>query len=122
MNEKRNKTIYLVATCLLTLLMLFSSGMYFLKYEMMTESFVKLGYPTYLIYPLAIAKLLGLIAIWTNKSRLLKEWAYAGFFFDMVLASVAHLSIMDGDFGPAIAGLLFLITAVVFERKLEQGN
>ena len=55
--------------------------MYFTKYEMVKGFFQSLGYPIYLIYPLATAKVLGIIAIITKKSRLLKEWAYAGFFF-----------------------------------------
>lgn len=111
------KTIYYTAKGLLTALMLFSSGMYFLNYEMVVESFTQLGYPTYLIYPLAIAKILGLIAIWTKKSNTLKEWAYAGFFFDLVLALTAHLYVEDGEWSPAFAGILFLIISVIFKKN-----
>ncbi len=35
--------------------------------------------------------ILGLIAIWSNKSATLKEWAYAGFFFNFVLAFLAEV-------------------------------
>jgi len=74
MNQKRNRIIYLIATGLLTALMLISAGMYFFNNEMVSETFRNLGYPTYIIYPLAIAKILGLITIWTKKSTTLKEW------------------------------------------------
>ena len=59
---------------------------------MVVESFTQLGYPAYLIYPFATAKLLGLVAIWTKKSETLKEWAYAGFTFDFLLAISASKS------------------------------
>ncbi|WP_369073566.1 DoxX family protein [Ancylomarina longa] len=59
--------------------MLISISLYILKHEMVSKTFTHLGFPTFLIYPLALAKLLGLIAILSKKSALLKEWAYAGF-------------------------------------------
>ncbi len=49
------------------------------------KRFSEIGFPTYLIIPLMSAKTLGLIAIWSNKSQLLKEWAYSGFFFLFLL-------------------------------------
>ena len=49
-----------------------------------------LGYPSFTVIPLAIAKILGIIAILTNKSRTLKEFAFAGFLYDIVLASLGH--------------------------------
>ena len=64
--------------------------MYIFNYEMVETMFTSFGYPTYIIYPLAGAKLLGLFAIWNPKFNVLKEWAYAGFFFDAVLASGSH--------------------------------
>jgi len=69
MSSKRNKIIYLVATGLLTAFMSMTVGMYIFNNEMVSEVFTKLGYPTYIIYPLAITKILGLIAIWTKKTQ-----------------------------------------------------
>ena len=77
--------------------MTFSVYNYFFNYDAISGFFVKMGYPTYLIYPLASAKILGLIAIWGNFSNALKEWAYAGFFFNTVLAFFAHFMINDGQ-------------------------
>lgn len=118
MNSKTIKIIYLTSTGLLSLLMLFSAGMEFFNNEEMTQEFVKLGFPPYLIYPLGIAKILGLIAIWTKKSNTLKEWAYAGFFFNFLLASSAHINIGDGKAAPAFAAIILLLVSYIFEKKL----
>ncbi|MRT91827.1 DoxX family protein [Ancylomarina sp. 16SWW S1-10-2] len=116
--EKRNKIIYWIATGLLSALMLMSASMYIFNYEMVSQTFVKLGFPVYIIYPLAAAKILGLIAILTKKSKFLKEWAYAGFFFDFVLALSAHLLINDGAFLPAIVAIVLLIISYRYDKKI----
>lgn len=112
-----NKVLYYLSTGLLTLLMLFSAFNYFFNYEMIEGFFINLGYPTYLIYPLAIAKLLGLIAIWTKISPLLKEWAYAGFFYDTVLAFGAHYFV-DGEIAFAAVGIALVVVSRYTEGKL----
>ena len=85
---------------------------------MVSETFTRLGYPTYIIYPLALLKILGLIAIWTNKSRMLKEWAYAGFFFDFLLAFSAHVSVNDGEYAGALAAIVLLIISYLFGKRI----
>ena len=111
MNKRGYKTIYLITTGLLSLLMLFSAGMYFFNHQMVVDTFERLGYPTYIIYPLAIAKILGLIAIWSRKSTTLREWAYAGFFFDFLLAFTAHLYVKDGEHFAALMAMIFLLVS-----------
>ena len=112
------KAIYWTATVLLTLLMLFAAFNYIFKHELIVIVFQKLGFPTYIIYPLAVAKLLGVAAILSKKSKTLKEWAYAGFFFNFVLAISAHLNAGDGQFAPALASLALLSTSYVLDRRL----
>lgn len=118
MTTRTNKTIYWIATGLLTLMMLMSVGMYFFNHAEVSETFTKLGFPTYIIYPLAIAKLLGLVAIWTNKIKALKDWAYAGFFFNFILAIAAHIMIKDGEHMPAIVALVLLLVSYMYSKKL----
>ena len=118
MSMKRDKVIYWISTGLLTALMLMSAGMYLFYNEMVSEIFTSLGFPTYIIYPLAVAKILGLIAIWTNKSKMLKEWAYAGFFFDFMLAASAHIMVSDGEYPGAIVAMILLIVSYVFDKKI----
>ena len=118
MNEKQNKIVYWASTGLLSLLMFFSAMMYFFQTPMASEMFTNLGFPVYIIFPLGVAKILGITAILTKKSDMLKEWAYAGFFFDFLLAISAHLSIGDGEFSGALVAMLFLLTSYFTERKL----
>lgn len=116
--NKRDKIIYYTVTGLFTAHMLMTVGMYLFNSEMVGEVFESLGFPAGMVYPLALAKVLGLIAIWTNKSRLLKELAYAGFAIDFVMASVSHAIAGDGG---AIAPIVALVMAGVsffYHRKL----
>lgn len=114
---KRDKIIYYIATGLLTLLMLFSAGMYFFNHEEVAGMFTSFGYPTYIIYPYAVAKLLGLAAIWVIGNKTLKEWAYAGFFFGIILAFFAHVMIGDGEQMGALMGMIFLVISYIYSKK-----
>lgn len=115
---KAFKIIYWVSTILLTLLMIFSIQMYLLNYEAISAAFTSLGFPTWLIYPLATLKILGLIAIWTKLSSFLKEWAYAGFFFDVVMAFTAHQMAEDGGGTFALAGIVFVAASYLSGGKV----
>ncbi len=70
-----------------------------------------LGYPLYLMRILGLAKILGAVAIVTNRSRTLAEWAYAGFVFDLVGAVASHLIVGDGPIAVAPAVMLALVLA-----------
>jgi hypothetical protein len=113
-----NKIIYWISTAIFCSIMLFSATMYLTKYEMVRGFFVTLGYPIYIIYPLAIAKILGVIAVLSKKSQVLKEWAYAGFFFDGILAAAAHLNAKDGGHVMALVVVLMVIISRFFEGKV----
>ncbi|MDG2193840.1 MAG: DoxX family protein [Polaribacter sp.] len=114
---ERKKIIYYVSTGLLTMLLLFSAGMYFFNHEEVAGIFTAFGYPTYIIYPYAIAKILGLIAIWFVSSKNLKEWAYAGFFFAFVLAFFAHVMVGDGEQMGAVIALVLLAVSYIYKEK-----
>ena len=122
MNNKKDKKIYYGATGLFSALAVMSAGMYFFNHEMVVEAFTKYGYPTYIIYPLGVAKLLGVTAIWTNKSAFLKKMAYAGFFYNGVLALFAHIMVGEPltDYIHAILFLVFVITSYCYDKKLSQ--
>lgn len=116
---KTNKIVYWGATGLLSVMMILSASMYIFNHDFVVKTFEGLGFPSWIIYPLAVAKLLGLVAIITKKSTMLKEWAYAGFFFDFVLAFFAHISINDGEFAGALIALTLLVLSYVFEKKMN---
>ena len=105
------KIAYYIATGVLTLIMIYSVQMYLRAPEAIAAYFESVNYPGYLLYPLAIAKVLGLVAIWGNFSKWLKEWAYAGFFFDVTLAFTAHIVAKDGgELFSVIAFLALMIS------------
>ncbi len=108
---KLKKIAFWLSTGLFTALMFFSVYNYFFNHEAIAGIFESMGYPTYIVYPLAIAKLLGLVAIWGNFSKWLKEWAYAGFFFNAILAFFAHYMISDGQQMGAVLALIFVLTS-----------
>ena len=124
---KRNKIIYWIATIWLSLGMVATGIVQFLKMKEEVDKIAQLGYPVYLLTLLAIWKLLGVITVLMPKFPLLKEWAYAGFFFAMSGAIFSHLAVGDGAkefFGPV---LLLVLTVVSWyfrpaERKLISVN
>ena len=95
---------------------IFSAFMYFTKNEMVNGFFAELGFPVWLIYPLAVAKLLGVLAILSRKNQLLKEWAYAGFFFDAVLATLAHGYAGHGWFGLSVIAAVMVVLSRYFDQ------
>jgi len=113
----RNRIIYYIATGLLTLLLLFSVSMYIFSHDDVSVMFTSFGYPTYIIYPYATAKLLGLFAIWNPNFKIIKEWAYAGFFFAFVLAFFAHYMVDDGGQITALAAIILLLTSYIFKKN-----
>jgi len=116
MNTKTAKIVHYLFTGLLSAMMLMSASMYFMKHDEISIVMEGLGFPAYLLYPLGIAKILGLIAIWTRKSNLLKEWAYAGFFFNLLLAITAHAMVYEPVYGPAM-GLVFMLGSYIAQKK-----
>jgi hypothetical protein len=118
---KTTKIIYYISTGLLTLLMLFSAGMYFFNHEEVAGIFTSFGYPTYIIYPYAIAKLLGVVALWFLGNKVIKEWAYAGFFFAFILAFFAHVTVGDGEQMGAVFAMILLMTSYITNKKITNG-
>jgi hypothetical protein len=53
--------------------------MYILNNAEIGNTFASVGYPTFIIYPLAAAKILRLIAIWTKRSKTSVAWGYPSF-------------------------------------------
>ncbi|MBT5953902.1 DoxX family protein [bacterium] len=115
----KEKIIYWGSTGLLSAQMLMAASFYVLKYDMVSEVFGTLGFPLFIIYPLALAKVSGVVAILTNKSAVLKEWAYAGFFFNFLLAFSAHLVACDGDFAPPIIATVLLFVSYITSKGVR---
>ena len=115
------KIAYWVCTIAMCGVFLFSAGMYLSNYDMITGYFENnMGFPAWLVYPLAIVKVLGVIAVVSNLSRMLKEWAYAGFFFDSVMAFTAHYMAGDGQGGIALFAIVMTVGSRIFWGLLEK--
>ena len=107
---KRNKIIYWVATALLAIGM-FQSGVFaVLRTKQWIDLVTSLGYPVYFLTILGVWKILGVIVILIPRFKLLKEWAYAGFFFAMTGALASHLANADYN----IKGLMGPFFQIVF--------
>ena len=125
---KRNKIIYWVATIWLSLGMVSTGVIQLIKNKEEVDMITtQLGYPIYFLTILGIWKMLGVVAVLIPKFPLLKEWAYAGFFFAMSGAVFSHIASGSGAkdfFGPI---LLIVLTVVSWyfrplERKLVTVN
>ena len=121
---KTKKIIYWAATGLLSAMLLMSAGMYIFNNEMIQQMFTGFGYPTYLIYPLAVLKISAVVVLLTQKNSKIKEWTYAGLFFDFVLAFFAHIMIGDGEQVGAILAIILLTVSYIYNNKvnLKQTN
>jgi hypothetical protein len=120
---KASKIIYWIATIWLALGMLSTGAVQLFKgkegqggVNMITH----LGYPVYLLTILGIWKILGVVAILIPKSPLLKEWAYAGFFFIMSGAIFSHIAL--GDSIVELLPSLFLLFLTVVSWYLRPGD
>lgn len=116
---KRNKIIYWVATLWLSLGMVSTGIVQLIKMKEEVEMMQHLGYPLYFLTILGIWKLLGVVAVLVPRFPLIKEWAYAGFFFSMSGAVFSHWASGDGAvefFGPV---LLLLLTVVSWYFRPE---
>jgi len=77
--------------------------------EPTVEGIMRLGYPSYIIPALGLGKVLAILAIlWPGLPRL-KEWAYAGIFFNMLGAIVSHVAHSDAAW---IIVVSIMITAI----------
>ena len=116
---KRNKIVYWISTIWLASGMLATGTLQLFKAEAEgalappgVYGIEHLGYPVYFLTILGVWKILGVIAVLIPKFPLLKEWAYAGFFFVMTGAVFSHIAIGD-PMKEIFPSLLLLILTVV---------
>jgi hypothetical protein len=110
-SSKARKIIYWITTIWLALGMLSTGIVQLMKSKEDVDMMTTLGYPIYLLMILGVWKVLGVIAILVPKFPLVKEWAYAGFFFIMSGAIISHVVV--GDAAKTLFGPLLLILLTV---------
>jgi hypothetical protein len=121
---KKDKIFYWTST---TIIALFEGLMPALtsQSEMAKTGISHLGYPQYFGNALVVFKVLGvLLLIIPPVPKRIKEWAYAGFLFDFLFASISHAAV-DGIGGEAFFPLIVLaILAVsyIYYHKLNDNT
>ena len=93
--------------------------MYFIKTEVIKGFFETFNFPDYIVIPLAVLKLLGVLMIIWRKSKWITEWAYAGFFFNLVLATAAYYQNGDGLLGFSLYGLIVLFPSYFLGKYIR---
>ncbi|MCL6523933.1 MAG: DoxX family protein [Thermoflavifilum sp.] len=121
---KKLKIFYWIFTGLLVVYMLFS-GMSGLANPEQSYALIHdhLGYPSYFIPVISWAKICGVIAIVVPGFSRLKEWAYAGFTFDLIMAIYSFVAVGDLSIGISFIsfGLILVFGSYIFyhqKRKL----
>jgi DoxX-like family len=120
MNLRTTKAIYWTGA-VLTSLWFGASGFFELsRNPIVWDITVKLGYPAHFIYILGVAKLSGIAVLLTpNRLLRLKEWVFAGIFFDIIFAFFSKLAVLDfpATTDAIIAFTMVTVTYTMF-RKL----
>ncbi|WKZ61314.1 MAG: DoxX family protein [Cyclobacteriaceae bacterium] len=106
---KRNNILFWVFTILFCAFMMMSTIPNILSAPEWVEVFKMLGYPLYMLPFIGVAKLLGVIALLVPGFPRIKEWAYAGMFFD--LTGAVYSGLMTGGFNPQM--LIMLVPFVL---------
>ena len=123
---KRNKIIYWIATLWLALGMVATGLVQLFKTpegQGGANMITHLGYPVYLLTILGAWKILGVITMLIPNFSLLKEWAYAGFFFLMSGAIFSHIAAGDPviEIFPSLLLLILIVLSWYFrpaDRKI----
>jgi hypothetical protein len=74
------------------------------------EGIMRLGYPSYIIPALGLGKVLAILAVLWPRLPRLKEWAYAGIFFNMMGAFVSHVARNDAVWSIVVTVTIAVIT------------
>lgn len=129
MTSKTNNILYWVFTILFAGLMIFSSiGSITMDKAAVKLIHTDLQYPEYFIPFNGWAKLIGSIAILIpGLNKTIKEWAYAGLFFDLIAVIYSGIALSKGNIDPAMAGMLIwivpgVLSYIFWKKKLNAGG
>ena len=124
MQPKTINILYWVFTILFAALMIYSAyGSILVNEDAKTLIHDQLGYPVYFIPFTGYTKLIGSIVILIPGLRTIKEWAYAGLFFDLVAVVYSSIA-LAGSVDPMMAFMLVwfvpgILSYFFWKRKLK---
>jgi hypothetical protein len=112
---------YWISTALLSLLYLTSAYMYVTKGDWVRQALAELGYPAYLVPLMIVVKVLGPAAILLRFNVALSDLAYAGMFYHLLLAFLAHVAVRKPSAAlPAAVGLVLLAASFVTQNAARE--
>ena len=92
--------------------------MSFFNTKAIADLYLTLGFPSSLVIPLGVAKLLAVVAILTKKIQILKTLAYYGLGIDFILATGSHLMAGDGLWFWPLFAFVLLLVSFIYDRNL----
>ena len=116
----RKQIAFWGATVLLAIEALYGAFTYLTAAPVAVERFEHVGYPQQLRVLLGIAKLAGAIVLLLPRRPTLKEWAYAGFTFTWIAATVAHYLAGDGPLSLLPVALIGVLAVSYVARPAER--
>lgn len=118
---KKTNIFYWIFTALFAGLMLFSGIPDVMSHPMAVQGMHhELGYPLYFIPFIGVAKVLGAIAILIPGFARIKEWAYAGLFFDLIGATFSIIAVGKPDWVFMFLPFSLGITSYALYRRREK--
>ena len=103
----------------MTLWLLPSGVLDILRHPSVVDILHRLGYAAYVGVILGIAKVLGIAAILDPRTRLLREWAYAGITFELIGAIISHLSVRDPVEIALVPAFVLLLAAGSYSLRAD---
>jgi len=118
---KKTNILYWVFTGLFAALMLMSAIPDIFSNPVAVQGMhVELGYPTFFIPFIGVAKFLGVVAIVVPGFPRLKEWAYAGLIFDLIGATYSIIAVGKPDWMFMVLPLALAISSYAFYQKRKK--
>lgn len=108
--SKAKAIAYWLTTGLLALVLISGGVAYLIHQPDTMKGMAQLGYPAYFVTLLGFWKVLGGVALLVPRFPRLKEWAYAGTFFEMTGAAVSHAASGDPAWHVAVTLLFAALT------------
>ena len=120
MSDRTAKITYWTATGLVALVYLGGATFYITAHDMVGGMYEGLlHFPTYIIWPLAILKIVAAIVILWRPSTFLSDFAYAAMFWHLLLAASAHMVAGDSSWPPAIVAWIALIVSFLTQNRVR---
>jgi len=121
MSDRTARLVYWISTGLVALVYLGGAAFYITKHDMVAGMYAQdLHYPTYIIWPLAILKIVGAVVILWRPGAMLADWAYASMFWHLLLAVSAHVAAGDPGWPPAAVAWVLLIVSWLTANRVRR--